>query len=115
MTVKSTGTLLDLLENARDRRTAIVVPELGQRVTYESLRHQAWEMARTLAGAGIGHGDRVAIALPNGLPAVVSFFAASIAGSAAPLNPAYRHDEFNFFLGDTDAKVLICPEHGGEE
>lgn len=115
MMVKSTGTLLDIFENARERRTAIIVPETGQRVTYESLRHQSWEMARTLAGAGIGRGDRVAMALPNGLPAVVSFFAACMAGAAAPLNPAYRHDEFNFFLGDTDAKVLICPDHGGEE
>jgi acyl-CoA synthetase (AMP-forming)/AMP-acid ligase II len=115
MTVKSTGTLLDVFQVARERHTAIIVPELGLRVTYESLRHQAWEMARALAGAGIGRRDRVAIALPNGLPMVVSFFAACIAGAAAPLNPAYRHDEFSFYLGDTDAKVLICPDHGGEE
>src|SRR5579863_6720011 len=113
--VKSTGTLLDIFQTARSRHTAVVVPELGLRVTYSALHDQAWEMSRTLAGAGIGRGDRVAMALPNGLPAIVSFLAACMAGAAAPLNPAYRHDEFNFFLGDTDAKVMICPDHGGEE
>jgi len=115
MMMNAPGTILDVFAHGREKRPAIFVPEADLRVTYESLRHQAWEMARVLAGAGVYRGDRVAIALPNGLPMVVSFFAACMAGAAAPLNPAYRHDEFNFFLGDTDAKVMICPEHGGEE
>jgi len=34
----------------------------------------------------------VAIALPNGPAVIVSFLAASIAGTAAPLNPAYRYE-----------------------
>ena len=34
------------------------------------------------------------MALPNGLPTIVSFLAASIAGTAAPLNPGYKEDEF---------------------
>ena len=56
----------------------------------------------------------MAIALPNGLPAIVSFLAASIAGTAAPLNPAYPYEEFHFFLGDTNAKILLCPPVGAE-
>ena len=67
-----------------------------------------------LASAGIRRGDAVAIALPNGLPAIVSFLAASIAGTAAPLNPAYPYEEFHFFLGDTKAKILLCPPVGAE-
>jgi acyl-CoA synthetase (AMP-forming)/AMP-acid ligase II len=113
--MKSTGTLLDIFHKARNGRTAIVVPELGLRVSYESLEQQTWQMANALAGAGVQRNVRVAIALPNGLPAIVSFLAASIAGTAAPLNPAYRHDEFNFFLEDTDARVLICPVKGADE
>jgi acyl-CoA synthetase (AMP-forming)/AMP-acid ligase II len=113
--MKSTGTLLDIFQKAGNERTAVVIPELGLRISYESLRQQTWEMANALAGAGIHRNARVAIALPNGLPAIVSFLAASIAGTAAPLNPAYRHDEFNFFLEDTDARVLICPVKGAEE
>jgi acyl-CoA synthetase (AMP-forming)/AMP-acid ligase II len=48
------------------------------------------------------------------LPAIVSFLAASIAGTAAPLNPAYPYEEFHFFLGDTNAKILLCPPVGAE-
>jgi acyl-CoA synthetase (AMP-forming)/AMP-acid ligase II len=72
-------------------------------------------MAGALAGAGIGPGDRVAMALPNGQATIVSFLAASIAGTAAPLNPAYRYEEFAFYLEDTNARVLIVPPDGAEE
>src|SRR5271169_660184 len=113
MTLKSVGTLLDVLHFA-DSHTAIVVPELGIRVTYDSLRQQVLTMANALASAGIRRGDAVAIVLPNGLPAIVSFLAASIAGTAAPLNPAYPYEEFLFFLSDINAKVLLCPPVGTE-
>src|SRR5271155_4055758 len=113
MTLKSVETLLDVLHFA-DSHTAVIVPELNLHVTYDSLRRQVLEMADALASAGIGRGDAVAIALPNGLPAIVSFLAASIAGKAAPLNPAYPYEEFHFFLGDTDARILICPSVGAE-
>jgi acyl-CoA synthetase (AMP-forming)/AMP-acid ligase II len=108
MTLKSVDTLLDVLHFA-DSHTAVIVPEMDIRVTYDSLRQQVLAMADALASAGIRRGDRVALALPNGLPAIVSFLAASIAGTAAPLNPAYPYEEFLFFLGDTDARILICP------
>jgi acyl-CoA synthetase (AMP-forming)/AMP-acid ligase II len=113
MTLKSVETLLDVLHFA-DSNTAIIVPELGIRVTYDSLRQQVLAMANALASTGIRRGDVVAIALPNGLPAIVSFLAASIAGTAAPLNPAYPYEEFLFFLGDTNARILLCPPVGME-
>ena len=72
-------------------------------------------MADALAALGIEPGDRVATVLPNGLPAIVSFLAASIAGTAAPLNPGYRQEEFAFFLEDTSAKILLCPPDGAPE
>jgi acyl-CoA synthetase (AMP-forming)/AMP-acid ligase II len=113
MTLKSVNTLLDVLHFA-DSHTAVVVPELQVQVTYDSLRQQVLAMANALASAGIRRGDAVAIALPNGLPAIVSFLAASIAGTAAPLNPAYPYEEFHFFLGDTNARILLCPPVGAE-
>ena len=112
-TLKSVATLLDVLHFA-ESHAAIAVPELDIVVTYESLREQVLAMADALASAGVCRGDRVAIALPNGLPAIVAFLAASIAGTAAPLNPAYPYEEFVFFLRDTDAKVLLCPPVGAE-
>src|SRR3989442_15660971 len=112
MTLKSVQTLLDVLHFA-DSHTAVIVPELGIRVTYDSLRQQILAMADALAAAGIRRGDRVAMSLPNGLPAIVSFLAASLAGTAAPLNPSYKKDEVSFYLEDTGAKVLLLPPDGG--
>lgn len=111
MTLKTVQTLLDVLHFA-DSHAAVAVPELEIVITYDSLRQQVLAMADALASAGIQRGDRVGIALPNGLPAIVSFLAASIAGTAAPLNPAYPYEEFLFFLRDTGARVLLCPPVG---
>ena len=109
------STLLDLIDTAPADKTALILPEQNIRVTYGALRTQVQAVAEQLAAAGVGRGDRVASALPNGLPTIVSFLAASIAGTAAPLNPAYKEDEFRFYLEDTTAKVLILPPEGADE
>ena len=111
----SASTLFDLLQRAPADKVAIILPEQNVQVTYASLRSHVEALAETLAGAGIGRGDRVGIALPNGLPMIASFLAASLAGTAAPLNPAYKEDDFRFYLDDTAAKVLILPADGAEE
>jgi acyl-CoA synthetase (AMP-forming)/AMP-acid ligase II len=109
------GALIDLLYAAPGERTAIIIPEAGIRVSYDSLREQVMNMSDALATAGIRHGNRVAMVLPNGLPAIVCFLAAAISGTAAPLNPAYPYEELFFFLGDTSAHVLLCPTNAGEQ
>jgi acyl-CoA synthetase (AMP-forming)/AMP-acid ligase II len=108
------NTLLEVIQVAPAERTAIILPEAGIRVSYHQFRDQIQEMADALASLGIKKGDRVATSLTNGLPAIVSFLAASVAGTAAPLNPNYREDEVNFYLEDTNAKVLLVPPDGQE-
>jgi acyl-CoA synthetase (AMP-forming)/AMP-acid ligase II len=108
-------TLFELLQPVEANRTAVVLPDSNVRVTHGSLRAQIEAIAEGLAAAGVRRGDRVGIALPNGLPMVVSFFAAATAGTAAPLNPGYKEDEFRFYLEDTDARVLILPPEGLDE
>ena len=108
------NTLLEVIQAAPAENTAIILPEGPIRVSYQQLRDQVSVMADALASMGIQKGDRVATYLPNGLPTVVSFLAASIAGTAAPLNPGYREDEVNFYLEDTNAKVLLLPPDGAE-
>ena len=108
-------TLLGLFDSAPAESTAIILPEQNIRVTYGALRRQVETLADALAGAGIRRGDRVGMALPNGLPTIVSFLAASMAGTAAPLNPGYKEDEFRFYLEDTGARVLLLPPDGADE
>jgi acyl-CoA synthetase (AMP-forming)/AMP-acid ligase II len=58
-------------------------------------------MARTtdsLNALGIGRGDRVAIVLPNCPEMACAFVAVASCCTAAPLNMAYRADEFAFYL-----------------
>ena len=107
--------LAELISATPGERTAIIQPDSGIEITYSKFRDQVFSLADSLVSLGIGPGDRVATVLPNGLPAIVSFLAASIAGTAAPLNPGYRQDEFSFYLEDTSAKILLCPPDGAPE
>jgi acyl-CoA synthetase (AMP-forming)/AMP-acid ligase II len=108
-------TLLGLLSSAPADQIAVVLPEQNVRITYGALRRQVAAVASALAAAGIRRGDRVGTALPNGLPTIVSFLAAAEVGTAAPLNPAYKEDEFRFYLEDTNARVLLLPPEGADE
>src|ERR1041385_2476886 len=107
-------TLPGLIEPIPADRTAVIAPEQNIRLTYGGLRQQIQAVAEALAASGVGRGDRIGIALPNGLPNIVTFLAASVVGTAAPLNPAYKEEEFRFYLEDTNAKVLLLPPHGLE-
>ncbi len=76
-------------------------------LTYGGLRRQVDRTVYGLNRRGIGRGDRVAIVLPNG-PDMASAFVSIAAGAAtAPLNPAYRQREFEFYLADLGAKALV--------
>ncbi len=116
MTAQHLQTLRDLLAFGNTPRPALVVPEGGPVVTYHSLRNQIEAMAATLQTLGLGRGDRVAMALPNGLEVITAFFGiTAAAATAAPLNPAYTAEEFRFYLEDIEAKALIVPPDGGEQ
>ena len=103
------------MSSAPADRIAIILPEQNIHVSYGQLRDQVKTFAEALAASGIRRGDRVGMALPNGLPTIVAFLAASEAGTAAPLNPAYKEDEFRFYLEDTNARVLLLPPDGAED
>src|SRR6185369_10893151 len=107
--------LTDFLDRAPADAPAVILPEQNLTITYGNLRNQVKVVAEQLAAAGVGRGDRVATSLTNGLPVIVSFLAAGVAGTAAPLNPAYKEDEFKFYLEDTAAKVLNLPPEGADE
>ena len=116
MTAQHLQTLRDLLAFGNTPRPALVVPEGRPMITYHSLRNQIEAMAATLQTLGLGRGDRVAMALPNGLEVITAFFGiTAAAATAAPLNPAYTAEEFRFYLADIEAKALIVPLGGGEQ
>jgi acyl-CoA synthetase (AMP-forming)/AMP-acid ligase II len=99
-------TLSQLLSNGRDDAPAIEAPATTP-LTYAALRAQVSETVRALNSVGIGLNDRVAIVLPNGPAMATAFLGVAAGATAAPLNPAYREDEFAFYLTDLRAKALI--------
>jgi acyl-CoA synthetase (AMP-forming)/AMP-acid ligase II len=107
--------LTEFLDRAPADAPAVVLPEQNITISYGNLREQVTALAEQLAAAGVSRGDRVATSLTNGLPVIVSFLAAGIAGTAAPLNPAYKEDDFKFYLEDTAAKVFLLPPDGADD
>jgi len=97
---------VDWLSGGEGAVPAIVVPG-GPTMTYATLRSTVERLSGSLRAHGVGPGDRVALVLPGGLPAAVGFLAASSTAAAAPLNPAYREDEFRFYLHDLAPRALV--------
>ena len=101
--------LASVLQAAPDRAPAVIVPN-GPTITYGGLRREVERAAAALAGAGAGPGSRVSIVLGNGPEFIISFLGAARAGAvAAPLNPAYTADEFEFYIGDAAAALAVAP------
>ena len=67
------------------------------------------QVAGSLRAAGIRASDRVAVVLPNGPEMAASFLSVSAACACAPLNPAYRTAEFEFYFDDLRPKAVIVP------
>ncbi|MGH7609287.1 MAG: acyl--CoA ligase [Candidatus Dormibacteria bacterium] len=82
-------------------------------LTYDRVRELVAEAASGLGRLGVRPGTRVALALPNGPEAIVLFLAAAQGATACPLNPAYKEEEFRFYLEDTGAQMLVVPEAEG--
>jgi acyl-CoA synthetase (AMP-forming)/AMP-acid ligase II/acyl carrier protein len=79
-------------------------------LTYRQLLDRIHDAVTKLNSIGLSRNDRVALVLPNGPEMAVAFLASASGATCAPLNPAYRDAEFDFYLSDLDAKALIIQE-----
>jgi acyl-CoA synthetase (AMP-forming)/AMP-acid ligase II/thioesterase domain-containing protein/acyl carrier protein len=86
---------------------ALLAPDRSP-LSYASLLRQVEQAAQALNRFGIGRNDRVAVVLPNGPEMAAAFLGVSAVATCAPLNPAYRAGEFEFYLTDLRAKALIA-------
>ena len=99
-------TLWTALARHPDGTLALAAPERPP-LTFGGLRALVRETVGTLNGLGIGRGGRVAIVLPNGPEMAAAFLAIGAGAATAPLNPAYREDEFDFYLSDLEPRALV--------
>jgi len=101
--------LPELLAAQPSQQKALRAPDRPA-LSYGDLSGLVAHTLHALNGWGIGRGDRVAMVLPNGPEMAAAFLAVASAATAAPLNPAYRSDEFEFYMTDLRAKALIVDQ-----
>ena len=80
---------------------------------YGQLVRHCERVAAALNQVGIGRGDRVAVVLPNGPEMAACLLSVTMTAICAPLNPAYRTNEFEYFLSEPAPAALIV-EQGAE-
>src|SRR5882672_162731 len=106
---KSATTLDELIAAGSDSAAALSAPG-GVALTYANLRRLAADTRAALNAHGVGRNDRVAIVLDNGPEMAAAFVAIASGTTSAPLNPGYRADEFEFYLTDLNARVLVAEQ-----
>ncbi|CBX92226.1 hypothetical protein LEMA_P049320.1 [Plenodomus lingam JN3] len=89
--------------------TAIIVPgNPPLSVSYQKLSADVKAFQEKLAQVGVSAEAAVSIALPNTYEFIVSFIAASWQRAiAAPLNPAYKQSEFEFYIDDLSSAIAL--------
>ena len=100
----------NIFENTDDDKIAITSENKSQ-ISYKNLKIFIDNISKQLSGNGITNKDRAAIVLPNGPTMATSFLGISSYMSAAPLNPSYKSEEYEFYLKDLNPKILIVEKN----
>jgi acyl-CoA synthetase (AMP-forming)/AMP-acid ligase II len=95
------------LTEAMEKQMPALLGSEQASLSHSALREQCTYVASCLARAGVASSDRVAIVLPNGPEMAAAFLGVASVCAAAPLNPAYREQELDFYLGDLQPSALL--------
>ena len=93
--------------------TAIIIPSKPKATTvsYRELSEEVLSFQKKLAKLGVTPQAAVSIALPNTYEFIVAFLAAAWQRAiAAPLNSAYKQEEFEFYIDDLSSAVALVPK-----
>ena len=104
------GTIHGLLaaQAARAPDAVALVTPGRDPLTYAGLLARVDEAAGALRGFGLGRGDRVALALADGVAMTVALLAVTAVATAAPLDPALTAAELDAYLGAVRPRLLIA-------
>jgi crotonobetaine/carnitine-CoA ligase len=102
------GTLMDDAVAEVPNRIALHFIASGEELSYAALLQTVNRTSNGLRAAGITHGTRVAVMLPN-LPAMpITWLAlARIGAVMVPVNTRYTGHELEYVLGDSGAAALV--------
>ncbi|MCJ1289758.1 hypothetical protein MMC34_001291 [Xylographa carneopallida] len=96
-----------------EQRPAIIIPGKPNvlTVSYQQLSAEVFSFQKKLAKLGVSPGAAVSIALPNSYAFIIAFLAASWQRAiAAPLNSAYKQEEFEFYIDDLSSALALVPQ-----
>ena len=93
--------------NQQNDNLIFLTSEKNEKLSYGEFKIFNEKISRQLAATNIINSDRAAIVLPNGPLMASSFLSISSYMSAAPLNPSYKQEEFEFYLDDLKPKFLL--------
>lgn len=99
--------------SATSASTAVIVPlkPTPLTVSYQQLHSHVAAFQEKLAKLGISHGAAVSLAFVNSYEFIVTFLAASWQRAiAAPLNPGYKQEEFEFYIDDLSSALALVPK-----
>lgn len=97
-----------MAEAVREAPNKVALEFFGATTTYAQLGDQILRVAEGLRAAGIQHGDRVAIVLPNCPQHIVAFYAVMRLGAVVvEHNPLYTAAELRHMFEDHGAKAAI--------
>ena len=116
-TVIRMATLFDAIPTS-GQDPAIVIPSKPNplQISYQQLHAHVLSLQKKLADLGVQPQDAVSIALPNSYEFIVTFLAAAWQRAvAAPLNPTYKQEEFEFYIDDLKSAVAIVPRGAFEQ
>ena len=102
----------DLLRHsAKANSDGIAVVDGPKRITYATLLSMVQDLSSFLVSKGVGHGDRVAILLPNSLEFISSFFSVlEIGAISVPLNTAYKEAELKYYISSSSPRIILTEE-----
>ncbi|CAK9169497.1 unnamed protein product [Ilex paraguariensis] len=108
-----TGLLKQIAGEFPSRRALSVSGKLD--LTHARLHDLIERTASRLVATGVKHGDVVALTFTNTVEFVIMFLAViRVRATAAPLNQAYTSDEVEFYLSDSESKLLLTNKEGNQ-
>ncbi len=101
---------------APDRSHTFIETHDGRVITYGDLFDISGRYANVLCAAGVKFGDRVVVQVEKSPECVLLYLACLRLGAVyLPLNQAYTLAELDYFIGDSEPRMVVCaPEREAE-
>lgn len=111
------ATLLDCI-STDSLQTAIIIPHATTPIvlSHNALLSKVLAFQAQLADLGISPTSVVSLAFPNTIEFIIAFFAVTLQrATSSPLNPAYKEEEFKFYLEDLKSVLLLVPSEDSKQ